>query len=128
MRVILVEIGSASIRINSVGDLIITRLVKRAKIEPDFGDVGIDANSTRVGVKGIAELIDLVVEHANAAPERRIASVAVNGLLVGFVCFLVLGNAHVRPTEQIPTLGIGTIYKSTYRGDKQAVMRSGRCP
>lgn len=40
-----------------------------AEVELHLGDVRVDADRTRVGIKRIAELVDLEVEHANGAPE-----------------------------------------------------------
>ena len=67
------------------------------KIVPDFGDVGVQTYSPGVCIESVAVLVDLVIKHANRTPECRIASVAVNGLLVGFVRLGVFLLRHVAP-------------------------------
>lgn len=77
-----------------------------AEIVPDFGDVGVQTYSPGVCIESVAVLVDLVVEHADRTPECRIASVAVNGLLVSFVRLGVFLLRHVTPPEEVPALCI----------------------
>jgi hypothetical protein len=109
MRVARIQLCSPSIGVNGIGDLVVAAFIKRAKIEPDFGDIRVDPNGARVSVQGIAELIDVVIEDANAAPERRVAPVAIHCLLVGFVGLLVFLAGHVSTTQEVPALGIARI-------------------
>jgi hypothetical protein len=101
-----VEIGGSAVRIKSIGNLVVARLVQGTQIIPDLRDVWVQANRTRVSVKRIAVLINLVIEDTNRAPEGGVATIAVDSLLVGFVCLGVLSLRHVAATEQIPALSI----------------------
>ena len=56
-----------------------------AKVVPNLGDVWIEANSAGVGLEGVAVLVDLVIKDAYRAPERWVASFAVDGLLVRLI-------------------------------------------
>jgi hypothetical protein len=105
-----VEISGPTVRIESVGDLVVARLVQGTQIIPDLRDVWVQANRTRVSVKRIAVLVDLVIEDTNRAPEGGVATIAVDRLLVGFVCLWVLSLRHVAATEQIPALSIIVIW------------------
>jgi hypothetical protein len=106
-----IEISRASVRIERVAGLIVARLIQSAKVVPDFGNVGVEANGTRVRVKRIAVLVDLVVEHTDRTPECRVATIAVYGLLVGFVGFGVLLLRHVASAKQVPALSIILVYQ-----------------
>lgn len=101
-----IEISSASVRIERVAGLVVARLIQSTKVIPDFGNVGVQANGARVRVKRIAVLVDLIVEHTNRTPECRVATIAVHGLLVGFVGLGVLLLRHVASTKQVPALCI----------------------
>lgn len=101
-----VELRSAGISIDGIGDLVIAALVQAAEVEPDLRDVGVDADGPRVRIQCVAELIDLKVEDADGAPEGRVSAVAVDGLLISFVCLVVLLTCHVSTPEEIPALGI----------------------
>ena len=56
-------------------------------------------------------MVDVVVEYPDGAPEGRVPAVPVDGLLVRFVGFLVLGDGHVRASEEIPTLSVLAVYR-----------------
>jgi hypothetical protein len=60
-----VQISRATICIQCIGSLVVTRLVQRTKVIPYFRDVRIEPDGTGIGVKSIAILVDLVVEHTN---------------------------------------------------------------
>jgi len=60
------------------------------KIIPDLANVRVEPNSTRVCVKRITVLINLIIEHANGAPESGIAAIPVYSLLIGLVSFGIL--------------------------------------
>jgi hypothetical protein len=51
-------------------------------------------------------LVDLVVKNTNRAPEGRIATIAVDRLLIGFICLGVFRHGHVATTEEIPALSV----------------------
>jgi hypothetical protein len=104
-----IKVGSTLVSIERIGCLVVARLVESAEIVPHLRDVGVEPNSTRVGIKRIAVLVDLVVEHTNAAPESRVASIAVDSLLVSFVCLGVLLLRHVAATEEVPALCVGLV-------------------
>jgi hypothetical protein len=104
-----IKISGATVRVERVGNLVVARFVQSAQIVPDLRDVWVQADSTRIGVERIPVLVDLVVENTNRTPEGRVASVAVNGLLVGFVGLGVFGLRHVAATQEVPTLGIVVI-------------------
>jgi len=97
-----IELKSALVGIDSVRHLVVAGLVKSAEIEPDFGEVGVDTNGARVGVEGVVELIDVVVENTNRAPERRVLAVAVHSLLVRLVRLAEVVRCHVGATEEVP--------------------------
>jgi hypothetical protein len=101
-----IQVGSAAVRIQGIGSLVVARLVKCSQIIPDFGDVRIQANSTGVGIQGIAILVDLIVEHTNRAPEGWVATVAVDCLLVCLVCLGVFLLRHIAAAEEVPALSI----------------------
>lgn len=61
-----------------------------AEVVPDLRDIWVEANGAGVCIQRIPVLVDLVVEHANRAPKRWVASVTINGLLVRLVRFRVL--------------------------------------
>lgn len=107
--VIRVQVRRPRIRINGVPDLIVTALVQTAEVEPDFGDVRVDPDGAGVGVEGVAVLVDVVVEDADAAPERRVAAVSVYGLLVCLVRLLVFLYGHEGAAEEVPALGVGAV-------------------
>lgn len=79
------------------------------QIIPDFRNVRIQTDSTRVGVQRIAVLVDLIVEHTNGAPEGWVPSITIDGLLVSFVGLGVFGLRHVATAKQIPTLRVGVV-------------------
>lgn len=101
-----VQLACAGIGVNGVGDLVVTALVEASEIKPDFRDVRVYSDRTRIGVKGIAELVDLEVENADRAPKCGVAPISVHGLLVRFVGFVVFLASHVGPTKQVPTLSV----------------------
>ncbi|KAH8824284.1 hypothetical protein DL96DRAFT_1558157 [Flagelloscypha sp. PMI_526] len=55
---------------------------RRAQVKPDLRDIGINADSARVGVKDISELVDLEVQHPDRAPECGVTAVTVYSLMV----------------------------------------------
>ena len=109
-RVAWVELRSASICVDSIRDLVIAALVQATEVEPDLRDVRVDADRPRVRIQCVTELIDLEVENADGAPEGGISPVAVDGLLIRFVCLVVLLTCHVCTPEEIPALGIRRVY------------------
>lgn len=54
-------------------------------------------------------MVDLVVQYSDRAPESRIPSIAVNGLLVCFVCLGVLLLRHVAATKKVPALRVALV-------------------
>ena len=106
-----IEISSSGVCVERIACLIVAGLVQRAEIIPNLRNVGVEANGARVRVKRVAVLVDLVVEDTNRAPERRVATVTVNCLLVGFVGLGVLLLRHVAPAEKVPTLGVILIWQ-----------------
>jgi hypothetical protein len=63
--VVWIQLCSASISVDGIGNLVVAALVQTSKVEPDLRDVRIDANCTRVCIKCITELIDLEVKNTN---------------------------------------------------------------
>ena len=104
-----VEFGGAGVGVDSIGDLVVAALVQAAQIKPHFRDVRVDANGAGVRVQCIPVLIDLEVKNADGAPERRIPTVPVHSLLVGFVRLVVFLARHVRPAKEVPTLRIAGV-------------------
>jgi hypothetical protein len=101
-----VEISGPAVSIESIGNLVVARLIQGTQIIPDLGDVWVQANRTRVSIERIAVLVDLVIENTNRTPESGVTTIAVNRLLVGFVCLRVLRLRHIAATEKIPALSI----------------------
>ena len=56
-----------------------------SQVIPHFGDVRVEAYGAGVCIKCISVLVDLVVQDANRAPECRVPSVAIDGLLIGLI-------------------------------------------
>lgn len=79
------------------------------KVIPDFRDVRVQANRPRIRIKGISVLIDLIVKHANGAPESGITAISIDRLLVSFVRFRVFLLRHVASSEKIPALRIRVV-------------------
>ena len=104
-----VELARAGVSVDGVGDLVVAALVEGAEVEPDFGDVRVYADGAGVGVESVAVLVDLEVEHSDGAPEGGVAAVTVDGLLIGFVSFVVFLTLHVCAAEEVPALCIGRI-------------------
>ena len=134
VRVCGVQLGSPLVRVKGIGNLVVAGLILKcpgsvnlkqdmarkerethqsAQIIPDFRDPGVEADGTRVRIKRVTVLIDLIVKHANGAPERGVPAIAVHSLLVGFVCLGVLLHLHVAATQKIPALGIRVVCQAT---------------
>jgi len=106
-----IEFASTRVRINGVRDLIVATLIQAAEIKPHLGNVWVDSDGTRICVQGVAELINLEIEHSDGAPECGVASIAIDSLLICFVCLVILLARHVGTTEEIPALGIRRVCK-----------------
>lgn len=107
--VLRVEIESSSVRVDGIGDLVVARLVEGSQVEPDFRDVRIESNRTRVRVESVSVLVDLEVEDSDRAPEGRVSTISVDGLLVGFVGFVVALTCHEGSSEEVPALSVGSV-------------------
>ena len=84
---------------------------KGAKVVPDFRYIRIQADGSRICIKCIAILVDLIIEHSNRAPERRIPPISVDCLLVCFICFWELLLGHITTPQQIPALSVLIVCK-----------------
>jgi hypothetical protein len=126
-----VELGSALISVQGVIDLVVAGLIlarsvgwhgecgwtyQGAQVIPDLGDVGIEANGSGIRIERVAVLINLVVENAYGAPEGGVTTIAIDGLLIGFVGFGILLLRHVAATEQIPALCILVVWEVSGEG------------
>jgi hypothetical protein len=109
VRVVRIKLGSPLVRIQSITDLVVTRFVESSKVVPDLGDEGVKTDCAGVRIQRIPVLVDLVVQHADRAPERWVSSIPVDSLLICLVCFGVLLLRHVASPEQIPTLRVVVI-------------------
>lgn len=58
-----------------------------AKVIPNLRYVWVQTDRSGIGIKRITILVDLIVKDADRAPESRITSVAIDGLLIRLVCF-----------------------------------------
>ena len=110
IRVAQVKHHSASICINSIQDLVIAAVIQATKVEPDLKDVWADADSPQVRSQCITELIYLEVEKADGIPKGGILPIAVDSLLIHFVCLIVLLTCHVCTPKEISALGIQRVY------------------
>lgn len=109
VRVAGVKLGSTLVSVQGIRDLVIARFVQSAEVIPDFGDVGVEADGSGVGIQSISVLVDLIVQDADRAPKRGVLTIPINRLLVRFVRLGVLLLSHVAPAEQVPTLSIRVI-------------------
>ena len=98
--------------VDGVGHLIVAGFVERSQVEPDFGEVRVNSNRSRVGVEGVVELIDVVVQDSDRTPECWILSVSVDCLLIRFVRFAEIARRHVRSTKQVPREGIVGVFRN----------------
>lgn len=105
-----IELESALVSVDSIRHLVVARFVESTEIEPNFGEVRVDSNRSRVGVESIMELIDIVVENSNRTPESWILAISVNSLLIRFVSFSEVARCHVGSTEEIPRERIIRVY------------------
>lgn len=101
-----VEIRRSSVGVQCITCLVVTRFVQGTQVVPHLRDVRVETNCTRIRVQRVSVLIDLVVENTDRAPKRRIATIAVDCLLICFIGFGILLLGHVTSAEQIPTLSI----------------------
>lgn len=104
-----VELLGPDIRVHRILDLLIAALVQRPEIKPDFGNIRVEPDCARIRIECVFKLVDLEVEHADRDPKRRVPPIAVHGLLIGFVRFIVLLRRHVRAAEQVPALCVRRI-------------------
>lgn len=104
-----IELGGTSVCVDGIRDLVVAALVQAAQVKPHLRDVWIDSDGSRVCVERIAELVYLEIEYADGAPEGGIPAIAVDGLLISFVCLVILLTCHIRSPEEIPTLSIGRV-------------------
>lgn len=80
------------------------------KVVPDFRDIWVQANRSGIRIESISVLIDLIIKHANGAPEGGVAAISINRLLVGFVRLGVFLLGHVASPEKIPALRIRIVW------------------
>lgn len=104
-----IKIRCALIGVECVSCLVVARLVQSSQVVPNLRDVGVQADSTRVRVKRITVLVDLVIQHANTAPESRVTAITVDSLLVRFVSLGILLLGHVASAQEVPALRISLI-------------------
>lgn len=108
VHIVRIQVSRSCVRIEGITRLIVARFVLRpvlaakrlnrsndrahqsTEIVPNLGDVGIQSDCSGVRVQCVTVLVDLVVEHADRAPECRIATISVDCLLIGFVGFGIL--------------------------------------
>ena len=105
-----VEFCCSFVGINSIADLIVAGFIQASQVEPDFTDVGVEADRSGVGIESVTVLVDLIVQYSDRAPEGGISTVSVDSLLICFVCFVVSLSGHVSPSEEVPALGIVTVW------------------
>ena len=106
IRVARVECCSVSICVDSIQDLVIAAFIQATEVKPDLKDVWADADSPQVHSQCVTELIDLEVENTDGIPKGGILPVVVDGLLIHFVCLIVLLTCHVCMPKEISALGI----------------------
>lgn len=97
-----VELQGALVGVDSVRHLIVARLVERSEVEPDFSEVRVNANGAGVSVESVVELIDVVVEYSDRAPEGRVLAIPIDCLLIGLVGLAKVAGGHVGATEEVP--------------------------
>lgn len=109
MRVVGIQFSSSLVSIQGIANLVVARLIQGAKVVPNLRDKGVESDGPRVGIQGVAILVDLIVQDTNRTPEGGVPAIAIDGLLVGLVSLGVLLELHVATAEQVPALGIGLI-------------------
>lgn len=104
-----VELFCTHIGIHSVLQLLIAALVKGTKIEPNLRNVRVEPDCAGICIQGVFELANLEVENANGDPKGRITTIAIDGLLISLIRFVVFLGSHICTSEEIPTLSVGRI-------------------
>jgi hypothetical protein len=108
-RVGRVQIRRSGVRVYSIGDLVVARLVQTSEVVPHFRDIRVESDRTRVSVERIPVLVDLVVQHTDRAPECGVAAISVDCLLISLVGLVVPLPSHERSAEQVPALSVAAI-------------------
>lgn len=121
-----IQLRRSLIGIKSIVRLVVARLVESSQVVPNLGNVRVEANSTGVGVQGIAVLVDAVVKNADGAPECRITAIAVHRLLICLICLGILFLRHVASPEEIPTLRISAVQANRLLQKLDTVILTGR--
>ena len=85
-----IEIVCPLVCIKRICCLVVAGLVQGTKVIPHLGDVGIQSDSSRVRIKRVPILVDLIVQNPNGAPKCRVAAITVDRLLVGLIGLGVL--------------------------------------
>lgn len=99
------ELCSASICVDSIR-ILGTAFIQGTQVVPNFGDIGIEADSTGISIHGVAKLIHLIIQYTDGAPEGGISSISIHGLLVSIICLTILSESHEDSAQQIPGLTI----------------------
>lgn len=87
------------ISVDGVRHLIIARFVQCAEIEPDFRQIRVNSNGSRIGIQGVVELIDVVIEYSNRTPEGGILAISINRPLIRFVRLIKITRRHISPSK-----------------------------
>jgi hypothetical protein len=90
---------------------LITNIIQRANIIPDFANVWVDIDRTRIRIKGIQVLAQLVEEHAQGTPDIRVGWISIHSVLVGIISVFVILDRHVTTTKEVPAFAIMGIYR-----------------
>lgn len=109
VRVARVELGRSLVGVKRIVDLVVAALIQSAQVIPNLRYEWVQTNGTRIRVQGVSVLVDLIIEHANGAPEGGVTPISVDSLLIGLVCLGILLLGHVTTPEQVPTLRIAVI-------------------
>lgn len=124
-----IELSCALVCIKGVSDLIVTALILKSgqfqhislrykwqstyqgsKVIPNLRDVWVKTDGTRVRIQSVSVLVDLIVQHADGAPEGWILSISIHSLLVRLIGLGVLLLGHVTSAQQIPALSVLVIF------------------
>lgn len=77
-----IETCGPLIRVESIAELAIARLVESSQVVPRLTDIRVEGDRPAVGVESVSILVNLIVQHTDTAPERGITGIAVDRLLV----------------------------------------------
>ena len=62
--VVRIKLSCTSIGVDGICNLIVATFIQAPKVKPNFRYVWVDTNDARIGIDGVAVLIDIVIKQA----------------------------------------------------------------